>query len=321
MIFIDGFEEFYGASSTLPELLARADWLAGGQWSVVTGRGNGSAALAGSSTIKRVFPWSSNVFVAGVAHQFTGRGAVMSLKFGGVTVTLWMHPENGLPMLNDSPGGALPTINRWYYYELTVDRLAGTVTLHINNKVDSSIPIPSGGGAVTNMEVTLGKVASPTPQPDTANKIYDDFYANDVERIGPVIVTTRFPDVDVTAEWFKASPTMTHAESLSQHPPDPLDSYVAADTLGKLDKFTSNDPLANDDQVLATGILVMARKAPTLNAKLNVFLGGNDSTLMRASTRTVGSDWHTEYVCFDQENSDTPAKIEASEFGINVAAP
>lgn len=327
MIFIDGFEEFAGATSPT-ELLTRAEWTPTGSWTAVGGRGAtaGSTALAGvGAALKRTFTNTQNKFVAGVAHYFTGRGSVMRLKGGAATVILWMNADTGLPTMNAAPGGALPTINRWYYYELEIDKLAGTVALYINNRLDSTIPLPSGFGPATSIEVTLGYIPPDDydpPKPDTGQKYFDDFYARDGARIGPVIVTTRFPDIDVDVEWFKASTTLTHAQSLSLHPPSPLDSYVAADTLGKEDRFKSNTTLANDDAILATGILVMARKAPTLNARLGVFMGGNPGGAPgRSSIRTVESEWRTQYACFDQDGGDTVAGIIASEFGINVTAP
>jgi hypothetical protein len=330
--FIDGFEEFSGSGSPTP-LLQRAEWTASGTLTIVQGRSSvaGSAALGGGNgSVERAFPWTGDRFSTGCAFQFSARGSIMRLQLGAAVIQLWANELTGTPMLNAAPGGALPTINRWYYYELRVSRSTGTCELWINNKFDSSIVLPDGATSATAAVVRLGwqdpttyrPAAGMLPRADTGTKFIDDFYARDGDAIGPIVVTTRFPDIDQNVEWFKASAELSHAASLSQHPPDPLDSYVASDTIGKEDRFLSNLALPNTNGVLATGIVVMARKAPTLNAKLGVFMGGNAGAVAaRSDVRTVESDWRTQYVMFEPVGGDTKAGIEASEFGINVTAP
>lgn len=327
-MFIDGFEEFSGSGSP-NGLLETAEWVVNGTMTAVAGRSSvpGSTALGGGGvSISRVFDWDGPIFACGAAFNFADRGSLMRVTAGGASIQLWLNEINGLPMLNANPGGALPTKNRWYYYELKMSRT--TCELWINNKFDSSILLPDGFAAGDTVTVKLG-YQEPTYRPpemparaDTGIKYFDDFYARDGDRIGPVIVTTRFPDLDVNVEWFKASATMTHAQSLSLHPPEPLDSYVAGDTIGKEDRFKSNTALPNQSAILATGVVVMARKAPTLNAKLGIFMGGNAGAISeRTDKREVGTDWKTQYVFFDQVVGDTASGVVASEFGINVATP
>jgi len=330
--FIDGFEEFAGSGTPNP-LLQRAEWTPSGTITIVQGRAAyaGSAAIGGANgNIQRSFPWTGDKFSCGCAFEFSARGSIMRLQLGAAVIQLWANEVTGTPMLNSSPGGALPTINRWYYYELRVSRSSSTCELWINGKFDSSIVLPDGATSASGVVVKLGwqdpttyrPAAGLPPRQDTGNKFIDDFYANDGDPLGPIIITTRFPDIDQHVEWFKASAEMSHAASLSQHPPDPLDSYVASDTVGKEDRFLSNLALPNTNGVLATGIVVMARKSPTLNAKLGVFMGGNSGAVAaRSDTRTVEQDWRTQYVMFAPNGGDTKAGIEASEFGINVAAP
>ncbi len=330
MIFIDGFEGFAGAGDP-GALLQRAEYVVGGSLTAVGGRGAFpvSTALGGSrASITRGFPWTGEKFVAGCAHQFSARGSVMWLKMGAAFITLWLNEQNGLPMLNANPGGALPTVARWYYYELFVNRTNGTCELWINNKLDQSIVLPAGAAAAQTVEVGLGYrdplLYRPGSMPaylDNGNKYIDDFYARDSDRIGPVLVTTRFPSTDVNVEWFQAATAGTHAANLSEHPPQPLDKYVASDIIGKEDRFTSGVLLPSENEILATGVLVMARKADTLDAKLGVFMGGNAGAALRQDKRAVTTEWKTQYVVFDQTAGDTKAGIEASEFGINVATP
>jgi hypothetical protein len=332
VIFIDGFEGFSGAGNPA-SLLQRAEYVATGTLSSVSGRSSfdGSAALGGGKvSVTRSFPWTTDKFACGIANQFSARGSIMWLKYGTKYITLWMNEDNGLPMLNESAGGALPTITRWYYYELFMNRENNTCELWINNKLDQAIVIDGVvADAATTIEVGLGyrdpALYRPAGFPvyaDNGNRYIDDFYARDGDRLGPVIVTTRFPTTDVNVQWFQASTTGNHASNLSQHPPKPLDNYVAGDTVGKEDRFTSGVLLPNTNEILATGLLVMARKADTLNAKLGVFMGGNAGAIAARSAKlTVANEWKTQYAAFEKTGGDTKAGVEASQFGINVATP
>lgn len=324
MIHISGFEEFTGERTPIAAMV-RAGYTAAGDVTMVGGRfASGIATRTGY--LARSMAWNGNKFSAGFAHQFSARGSVASLKIGTATVVLWMNPDTGLPAMNAAVGGALPTTNRWYYYEFEIDR-AGTVSLFINNRFDSSINV--GALAGNQVELALGYTAPAiyrpgvTPVPiDAGTKTYDDFYMRDGARIGPIAVTTRFPSVDVKREWFSSDPVVSHAHAqvLSLHPPLPLDNYVASANIGSEDSFTSIQPLANENAVVATGVIVLARKSPSLDAKLDVFIGG-ESVDDRHSTRTVDTTWETQYVCFEAVGSDTAATIRESEFGFNVAAP
>lgn len=327
--FLDGFEQFAGSGSPA-EMITRAEYVQAGTWSIVQGRASvmNSAAISGpKAKLARTFDWAGSLFSCGVAHKFAARGAVMWVSAGGSDVTLWMNETSGLPNMNAQVGGALPVKNLYYYYEFVIDRSANTISLYINNKFDSSMALPASFATATQITVNLGWRVVTEYRPGSAYKddgvkTYDDFYARAGARIGPVIVYTRFPTTDENVEWFKANATLTHAGSLSQHPPDPLDSYVAADTIGKEDRFSSTDPIGNTNPVLATAMLVMARKAPSLNAKLGVFMGGNAGAVTgRSAVVPLTDQWVTKYIQFAEDAGDTKAKVEASQFGINVAAP
>lgn len=322
-IHIDGFEEFAGEQYPA-SAFQRADYSATGQWSLVQGRIGGAAISASRSIMSRALSWASGKFAVGFAHQFTGRGSAAFLTIGAKQIVLWTNPDSGLPYLNDQPGGALPTSNRWYYYEIEIDRAAATATLFINNRQDTVFNL----GAVPTAQaitVTLGYLnpasyrTDVTPAPDDASaKSYDDFYMIDGARLGPIAVTTRFPTYDKNVEWFRADPTKGHGFSLALHPPKPLDSYVASNDIGAEERFTSEMPLANTNPVVATGLVVLARKSPQLAAKLGVFIGGQNGAALREATRDVGNDWKTQFIFFDKNNGDTAAGMQAADFGITV---
>jgi hypothetical protein len=322
---IEGFEEFAG-ETTPANALARADYDVSGQWALVAGRSVlGTALSARGAALTRRMEWKSDKFAVGFAHQFDGRGSVAWLTIGATPIVLWMNSTSGRPYINDSVGGALPTSNRWYYYEFEIERATGIVSLFINNRPDSTYDI---GFVPTEEEVlvSLGYLApseyraDPTSAPqDNSVKTYDDFYAIDGARLGPIVVTTRFPAIDKNVQWFAADPNKTHSQSLALHPPNPLDNYVASANIGQEDRFTSAQALANDNEIIATGLVVLARKSETLNAKLNVFIGGQSGADLRQDTRDIESDWRTQYVFFDKNQADTVAAITAADFGIKVS--
>jgi hypothetical protein len=321
-IHIDGFEEFAGEQNPA-SAMQRADYATVGQWALVQGRQGGAALSGNACVVSRGLPWNGQKFAVGFAHMFTARGSACWLNIGDKQIVLWTSPDSGVPYLNDVPGGALPTINRWYYYELEVDRTAGTVSLFINNRPDAVLQI----GQVVDQAITvnLGYMNPASYRPgvvpvpsDSASKSFDDFYMRDGARLEPIAVTTRFPTADKHVEFFAADPTKNHNASLSLHPPKPLDNYVASDEIGAEDRFTSGMPLTNGNDVIATGIVVLARKSPQMAAKLGVFIGGQDGAPLREDSRVVGSEWHTQFIFFNQNNDDTAAGIAAADFGITV---
>jgi len=324
MLHIDGFEEF--ANDPAPnKQLERAQYQVSGQWGVVGGR-IGAHGLAGrNAALVRSMPWTTGVCSVGFAHIFDTRGSAAWLKVGDTQINLWLHPDTGLPYLNDQPGGALPTANRWYYYELELNRAASTVTLSINNRIDMTYPV-EGDLSAQELEVGIGYIlpqvyrpdADPVPV-DNATKTFDDLYIRDAARFGPIVVSTRFPTMDQNVEWFAAATSGTHASSLSLRPPKPLDNYVAANEIGAEDRFTSDHTLVNNNPVIATGVVVLARKAPTLAAKLGVFIEG-DGMSSREMVTEVDTDWKTQYLFFEPRE-DTPAAVLASQFGITVSPP
>lgn len=325
-IHIDGFEEFAGEQNPATAL-QRASYTTGGQqWALVAGRISNSAALSGSKAVlKRTSEFKSPLFSVGFSHQFNGRGSVAWLKLGDVNLVLWLHPDTGIPHLNDYPGGALPTSNRWYYYEIEVERATGIARLYINNRHETQAN-ELVVGALEEIEVALGymppgeyrKNVTPVPTDDSV-KTFDDFYIRDGGRLGPIAVTTRFPTADKNVQWFAADPSKSHSASLSLHPPKPLDNYVASNVPGHEDRFTSAQPLANSNAVVATGIVVLARKSPQVSSKLGVFIGGQAGADLREGARTVESDWKTQYVFFDKNDADTVDGITAADFGIKVS--
>ena len=325
-IHIDGFEEFAGEQNPATAL-ARADYtLAGQQWALVAGRIQNSAAISGTKAVlKRTSEFKSDKFSIGFSHQFNGRGSIAWLDLGGFKLVMWLNPETGVPNLNEHVGGALPTSSRWYYYEIEIERATGIARMYINNRHETQAN-NLDVAALEEVEVCIGYLppaeyrqgVTPVPTDDSV-KTYDDFYIRDGGRLGPIAVTTRFPTADKNVQWFAADPTKNHSASLSLHPPKPLDNYVASNQSGQEDRFTSAMPLANSNAVVATGIVVLARKSPQLGAQLGVFIGGQVGADLREDTRDVESEWRTQYVFFDKKDTDTAEGITNADFGIKVS--
>lgn len=327
MLHIDGFEQ-YANEQSVTNALKRAEYTATGTWANVSGRGRDSRAISGNkATVSRVFPWTGAKFSMGFAGYFSARGSMAWLKIGAGDLTLWLDPDTGLPRMGDTVGGALPTKNRYYYYEIEVDRDTGSMALYINGRYDSQYlgaPLPSAD----SVEVFLGWRPPSEYRPgetidDNSVKTFDDFYIRDGARIDPIMITTRFPDFDVSVQWFKASEEATHAATLSLRPPEPLDNHLVSDTIGHTDTFTSAQTLQNANPIVATALVVLARKSPTINAKLGVFMGDNSSTGadLREADKTVTTDWIAQFACFERDDQDTIAGIVAAPFGITVSPP
>lgn len=326
MLHLDGFEQ-YGNENPTTNALTRATYQVSGTWASVAGRGRTSRALAGPrATLSRKVAWTTDRFSTGFAASFTGRGSMAVLKIGAADLTFWLNPDTGLPNLNNVIGGALPTKERFYFYEIEVERSTGNCTLYINGRADCTFSFGVGNLPATEVEIILG-FREPgeyrpgvTPLPtDNSVKTYDDFYVRDSARMGAIMITTRFPTLDVLTEWFKAGTQPSHSATVAQLPPDPLDTYIAADTVGKRDTFRSAEPLQNTNPVIATGIVVLARKSDTLNARLGVSMGG--SITQRGETIAVESGWRTYFSCYERVESDTIEGIQNSDFGVKVEAP
>ena len=77
--------------------------------------------------------------------------------------------------------------------------------------------------------------------------------------------------------------------------------------------------MANDNPVIAQGVVVLARKAPTLDAKLGVVISSTAQENLRSVE--VGEEWETKYLFFENASEITRDQAFNAEFGIYVAAP
>ncbi len=328
MLHLDGFDQFSGETNVKPAL-ERAGYTCSGELTVTSGRAAGSYGITSTTgKMERKHPWSGDKFTFGFGCRFTGgRGAMAWLKApNGEELIFWLDPDNGLPYISSAQGGALPIKNTWYYYELTLDRSDSKIELAINNRVDMARGISPTFAAATEITVGMGhrdrEEYMVHPTPDNSVKVYDDIYIHEGDRKGPMIITTRFPTTDQHIEWYNTNSPDSSASTLSNRPPDPNDQYVAANVMDAQDNFTSSTQLPSDNPILATAVVALTRKSPSLDAKLRVFLGGGtvEGAAYRDQVHEVDSEWKLKYACFDRDTGDTRVGMEAAPFGIQVAS-
>lgn len=331
-LFIDGFEQFKNATNPeTPQALQRAGYAtAGAGISSLAGRLGGTSISLGDSTIARTVPWADRYFSAGCAAFMYSRNAILTLKLstGATLACAWVNPQTGVPHLNATLGGSAPAMKVWYYFEIVIDRQSQTMSLLINNRAEvTNIAMPAAALTATSLIVTWGtKTPNRLPGmevlPDIGGLAYvDDIYTHDADRLGAIAITTRFPTANNSVSWLPAPDAGTNWQIVSSVPPVPLDKNVSSDVIGNYDAYTSSTPLANNNAVVATGICILARKSPLLDAKLGVFIGNDVQVEQRMGVLAIDSNWLTRYQAFYPHAGDTKAGIEATTFGYQVAPP
>lgn len=244
---------------------------------LAVGTRNGTATTATSliyvssappTTVQKTFTSANNRVVIGFAHRATARGRILSIA--GVLDMEWPGAVQILGQLST----AIPIRNAWYYYELVIDKTAGTVQLFVNDTADITVPLPSGALAVTDYQLTWqaenGAVAR-----------LDDFYFLDgdatggatlVNRLRPIRIPLRLPDADINVEW-EGSSEVPHWSLVGVLPPDEV-NYIRSAESGKEDLFSSSTPLpAGSGAVLAVGVIALAKKSDLDNRQLGLVVG------------------------------------------------
>lgn len=325
-LFIDGFEQFKDAlDPPLKGALERAGYTVNGDGvQQVAGRLAGYTAIQMSATaVKRTLPWTGQFFSAGLAFQLpTARSAVLSLVAGDASIAAWLSDKSGAPYLNEHMGGSQPYVKTWYYVELQLDRTAGTMSMWINNRLEvADVELPAGVTSLAEIEVCWGSAVDNPPMIEgedvKAGQVQiDDIYGHDGERLGPIIVTTRMPTGTVIGDWVLSPDAESHHATAAMLPPKPLDVNIGADTEGQTDAFVSNVGLPTGNTIVATGMCVLARKSPALEAQLGVFIGNDLDAARRDGTLEITETWTTHYQAFHAYPLDTKLGIEAAPFGI-----
>lgn len=323
-LHIDGFDQFQDDSNAAGALVRAGYTLSGAAPVIALGRVAGSGLLCVNGGVAREVSWLSNRLTVGFAGRVTGRGSLCWLDFGDdVRLVLWLSPDDGQPRINDAVCGSLPVLNVWYYFELTLNRSAGTAQLYVNNRLDGEATLSAEMTAATVLNVNFGTLPPADYRPgveisDNGGKSIDDIYIRDGVPLGPIAIKTRFPSLTGSSDWTSVGGS-EHAV-VSTTPPEPMDKFVAADEIGDELSFLSTTLLPNDNPIVASGLAVLVRKAPNLDARLRGFIGDGATVTMRDETVEVGANWEMQYLVFEGNPADTKEGMEDAPFGVEVVS-
>lgn len=318
----DGFEQFVNDNSLL-SALARAGYVASGN--VVTALGRTDVGLGTTSgRISRNHAWSGDLFSCGVAIHYEMRGMLLWIDSDEDRLSLWIDEESGNPHLNGTQCGSIPVPKVYYYYEIELDRAAGVARLFVNGRPDGETSLPGSMGLATELTMGFGFPEDSTngypPEPMVrSDRMFDDLYINSGGHIGPIKVTTRFPDYDApTTEWSPSSGAFNWS-IVNRRPPGLNNAYIVSDDIGDKDLFYSREKLKSDKRIISTGLIVLARRSPEFTGRLRGIVGDDVNVDERSAVVDVSDVWETQYIVFGENGSDTIEGIEAASFGVQVA--
>ncbi|QPB11442.1 hypothetical protein JT321_gp15 [Providencia phage Kokobel1] len=304
MLFIEGFEQF-AFDGDIPAFMRRAGYSITGSFGFGAGRKNGASVMMGRGRVSRPFPSTANKFSVGFAFKMVTRGNLVSLSAGEVKFYVGIDQLTGLITSVSESGYIIPLRERWYYCEVELDKSTKVADVYINGKKDLSVPVPDAIAAANELTVNLRDFT----ESDFAEISFDDFYVNTGDRIGPITVTTRMPNKDVTSEWGVAGST-SHFGAVGIVPPDLVDRFIFSGIDGATDSFKSSTPLAETTDVRGVSVVTLIRKATVDPITVDVFT--NDRVKNEAS---LPRDWeyrYSELGAIDQH------VIPDSTFGVKI---
>lgn len=323
----DGFEQFAG-NNQLEYALRLAGYGVAeyGRIAVSIGRYGGFGIGTADGAFYREYPWEGSVLSVGTAIRFDDRGAMFWVQAAGQTVVLWTDGETGNPHINGHRCGSLPVPVNFYYYELELDKVTGTVRLFVNGRPDGEAPLPAGMASATEAVVGFGlpdesTTSYPPQHIAKSTRYYDDIYLNNGPRLGPVTVTTRFPNLDGDPlEWYPSTGS-AHAMLINRTPPEMNNAYIVSDEIGATDLFYSYRELVSNKRIISTGLVALTRKSPEFEGRLRGIVGDDVNAAKRSDVVSVEEDWRMRYIIFPENGSDTKEGIEMASFGVQVAEP
>lgn len=253
---------------------AQSAWIAVG---AVVGATTSSTAFiyvsaAPPTTFKRTFTSDKTRVVLGFAHKANARGRILSID--GLLNMDW---PSGIEILG-TLGPSVPIRNAWYYYELTIDKTAKTISLHVNDTADVTVPLPVAGETMTSYAVTWMTENGAIAQIDDVYFLDNNSTGGSTitERLKPIRIPLRLPTEDVELQW-DGSATGAHWPLVGLLPPSPL-SFIRSNTSGAKDLFRSNVALpvgagSPDMPIIAVGVIALAQKSDLDNRQLGLVVG------------------------------------------------
>lgn len=253
---------------------AQAAWLAVGAvfGTVPNNRATMFVSMAPPTTISRTFHSSASRVVLGFAHRANSRGRIASIE--GVCDIDW---PAGIEILGVT-GNAVPIRNAWYYYELTIDKGSQTISLHINDTADITVPMPPSVAEMSSYTVTW------QVENGAVGRINDIYFLDSsteggatlVNRLKPIRVPVRFPTADELIEW--SSTEAGEHWAVVGLPPPANNRYLHSSTSGAQELFSSDDALPEGAgtpamPILAVGMVALASKSDLDNRQLGMVVG------------------------------------------------
>lgn len=235
-------------------------------------------------------------------------------------VDLEWDTTTGRLKIGSTLGADVIILNAWWYFEIVMDRTAGTLTVFANDTEQLEVPLPGG---ITDLHtITWGLTAS---SPANATFELDDFYIVDndggqnIDRLGPVAIVTRAPTADVEEEWtiVNASHSNHYAVAAQLSPGATGAPYLQANVAGKTDTFQSNNVLPNDNTIFGVSLVSYARKGDLDDRQLGLLMDVNATEVEQQVPLTEAFKFQQSV--FEQAPGGvawTRARVEGSTFGI-----
>ena len=272
--FMDGFDQYQGGEGTTAPavLMAAAGYTCSGNIRAAVGRRTDTKAVAISAgSVAKTISTGSTKVVFGWAYKATAKRATIA-TISGVGDITW-RTTDGKVSIAGGTGTATILLGLWYYFEVVIDKTAGSVQLWVNNERDVEAALP---GAVTSLASYTITWASP----DLDTKYIDDFIVIDgttgtnidhVDRVGPIQITARLPSVDYLKEW-SPSAGDDHYALVDNQPPSAT-QYIQSNTSGAQDLFQATSGLPETTDIIAVGVVAYNHKSDIDARQLGLAVG------------------------------------------------
>lgn len=305
-ILLDGFEQF-SQTDRAAQYMRLAGYTVG-DVTLVGGRKGGNAVSMYRSSMRRAFAFTGQQLTVGFAMRFDKRGPIFGVQLSGQSVyqlAFRVDKDTGLIVINGVSGYIAPLPNRWYYFELEMNKAAGTAQLYVNGRPDVAAPLP---GTLAG-DITLVFNPFDVVQDDFGTRLLDDLYITDALRLGPLQVTTRFPTTALKTDWQNAGGSNIAAVS---PPIDTLDKYIFTGVPDAEDQYKSSTALPDNSPLRFVQLMTLYRKATSDPLSLEVNLDDQ-----RVTISNLPRDWAFSYTPMSAAGYDSTSIVDA-QFGVKL---
>ena len=272
--FMDGFDQYQGGEgATAPAaLMAAAGYTCAGNILAAVGRRADTKAIAISAgSVSKTFSTGSSKVVFGWAYKAAAKRATIA-TISGLGDLTWSTTDGKITMAG-STGTATILLGLWYYFEVVIDKAAGSVQVWVNNEMDLEAALPIGASSLASYAVTWAS-------PDADTKFIDDLIVIDgttgtnidhIDRVGPIQIAARLPSVDYLKEW-SPSAGGDHYALVDNQPPSAT-QYIQSNTSGAQDLFQATSGLPATTDIIAVGVVAYNHKSDIDARQLGLAVG------------------------------------------------